>query len=60
MHGSPFPTYEMGLEGEQRDGVVVRVLSGAKTSRLLVHLRLDGDDLPLPGQRYALMDSTGV
>ncbi len=50
------------MEGEQRDHLVARVLCGAKTmtSGLLVHLRMDGEDLPLPGQRYALVDSTGV
>jgi hypothetical protein len=52
-------TYEPGLEGEQRDRLVGLVRSGVKTmtNSLLLHLRMDGEDLPLPGQRYALVDS---
>lgn len=54
-------TYELGLEGEQRDCLVGLVRSGIKTmtSSLLMHLRMHNEDLPLPGQRYALVDSEG-
>lgn len=54
-------TYELGVEGEQRDRLVGLVRSGTKTvtTSLLVHLRMENEDLPLPGQRYALVDSEG-
>lgn len=57
----PLPTYELGMEGEQRDRLVGLALSGAKTmtSSLLVHHQLDEEDLPLPGQRFALVDGRG-
>ena len=61
MEPTELPTYELGLEGEQRDRLVGLVHSGMKTmtSTLLVHLRMDEQDLPLPGQRYALVDGEG-
>lgn len=61
MNPAELQTYELGSEGEQRDRLVGLVRSGVKTmtSSLLVHLRMDDEDLPLPGQRYALVDSEG-
>ena len=61
MEPTQLKTYELGLEGEQRDRLVGLVRSGVKTmtSSLLMHFRLDDEDLPLPGQRYALVDSEG-
>ena len=61
VHPPELPTYELGLEGEQRDRLVGLVRSGVKTmtSSLLVHLQMDDEELPLPGQRFALVDSEG-
>lgn len=55
------PSYELGVEGEHRDRLVGLALSGVKTmtSSLLVHQQLDDEDLPLPGQRFALVDGRG-
>lgn len=61
MDSTRLQVYELGSEGEQRDRLVALARSGAKTitSALLVHLRMDDEELPLPGQRYALVDSGG-
>lgn len=55
------PEYELGIPGEQRDRLVATVLTGAKTmtSSLLVHYEIDGDALPVIGQRFVLVDSSG-
>ena len=59
---TPLTEYELGRPGAQRDYLISRVLAGVKTmtSSLLVHLRIEGADLPMPGQRFALVDSSGL
>ncbi|MEU9235849.1 ASCH domain-containing protein [Streptomyces subrutilus] len=53
------PPYPMAFPGPLRDQLVAAVLSGAKTSTtgLLTAYRVEGEPLPEPGQRSALVDS---
>ncbi|MET8755518.1 ASCH domain-containing protein [Streptomyces sp. NPDC004667] len=55
------PPFLLGLPGEQRDQLVAAVLSGAKTTTtgLLEEYEREGEPLPEPGGRAALMDSAG-
>lgn len=67
MDPAQLPPYELGMEGEQRDRLVGLARWGVKTmtSSLLVHDRMDDEDLPLPAQhlgreRWALTDDDVV
>ncbi|MEV7524780.1 ASCH domain-containing protein [Streptomyces sp. NPDC091371] len=55
------PPYELAFPGPLRDKLVAAVLSGAKTATtgLLAGYEAEGEPLPEPGQRRALLDSTG-
>jgi len=53
------PLFELAYPGPLRDKLVAAVLSGAKTSTssLLVEYEDGDDELPIVGQRYAMVDS---
>uniref|UniRef100_A0AAU2JJY0 ASCH domain-containing protein n=1 Tax=Streptomyces sp. NBC_00049 TaxID=2903617 RepID=A0AAU2JJY0_9ACTN len=53
------PPYQLGFPGPLRDALVAAVLSGAKTSTtgLLAEYEAEGEPLPVPGARAALVDS---
>ncbi|MDI3408611.1 ASCH domain-containing protein [Streptomyces cavernicola] len=51
------PPLEFAFPGPLRDALVAAVLSGAKTST--TGLFLEGEELPRPGDRQALIDSAG-
>jgi uncharacterized protein YhfF len=56
------PIVQFGFPGELRDRLVAAVLTGEKTATtgLLVEWELDGDPVPRPGERFLVVDSTGV
>jgi uncharacterized protein YhfF len=56
------PIVQFGFPGELRDCLVAAVLTGEKTATtgLLVEWELDGDPVPRPGERFLVVDSTGV
>ncbi|MDJ0381582.1 ASCH domain-containing protein [Streptomyces sp. G-G2] len=53
------PPYLLGFPGPLRDRLVAAVLSGAKTTTtgLLAGYEAEGEPLPRPGDRAALLDS---
>ncbi|MDQ8703029.1 ASCH domain-containing protein [Streptomyces sp. LHD-70] len=53
------PPLGLAFPGPLRDTLVAAVLAGEKTSTtgLLVEYELEGEPLPRPGNRYALIDS---
>jgi uncharacterized protein YhfF len=55
------PPFLLGFPGELRDQLVAAVLSGAKTTTtgLLEEYEREGEPLPEPGGRAALVDSAG-
>ena len=55
------PLFELGFPGPLRDRLVAVVLDGTKTSTtgLLQDYEIDGDPLPVAGDRLAMIDSAG-
>jgi uncharacterized protein YhfF len=53
------PPFELAYPGPLRDKLVAAVLAGAKTSTssLLFEYEVGDEELPVVGQRYALIDS---
>ncbi|GAA4926292.1 ASCH domain-containing protein [Streptomyces coeruleoprunus] len=53
--------YELGFPGPLRDRLVAAVLTGAKvtTTGLVAAYEAEGEPLPAPGDRAALIDSAG-
>jgi uncharacterized protein YhfF len=53
--------FELGSPGPLRDRLVCAVIAGEKiaTSSLLAQYEDDGEPLPTPGQRWAMVDSAG-
>jgi uncharacterized protein YhfF len=56
------PTIELGFPGPERDGGVAAILSGHKTALtgLLQILEFEDEPVPVPGQRYSVLDSNGT
>ncbi|MQA05358.1 MAG: ASCH domain-containing protein [Streptosporangiales bacterium] len=61
MPPTDLPTAEFAFPGPLRDELVAAILAGAKTTTtgLLVEYELDGEPLPQPGERSAVVDSAG-
>ncbi|MFI7214219.1 ASCH domain-containing protein [Micromonospora maritima] len=55
------PPYEFAFPGPLRDRLVAAVLDGSKTGTtgLLQDYEIEGEPLPAPGARYAVVDSAG-
>ncbi|MEU1844106.1 ASCH domain-containing protein [Micromonospora sediminicola] len=55
------PPYEFAFPGPLRDRLVAAVLDGSKTSTtgLLQDYEIEGEPLPSPGTRHAVVDSAG-
>ena len=53
---------EFGFPGELRDRLVAAILSGEKTATtgLLIEWELDGEPVPRPRERMAVVDSSEV
>lgn len=61
MPAGDLPIAEFAFPGPLRDQLVAAILSGDKTttSALLAGYERDGEPLPRPGQREAVVDSAG-
>jgi uncharacterized protein YhfF len=55
------PAFEFAFPGPLRDQLVAAVLDGTKTTTtgLLQDYEIDGEPLPVPGSRAAVVDSAG-
>ncbi|GAA3774973.1 ASCH domain-containing protein [Micromonospora maritima] len=55
------PPYEFAFPGPLRDRLVAAVRDGSKTGTtgLLQDYEIEGEPLPTPGSRYAVVDSAG-
>jgi uncharacterized protein YhfF len=55
------PVVEFAFPGPLRDQLVAAILAGDKTttSGLIADYEREGDPLPRPGERYAVIDSAG-